>query len=314
MLLNFKKDMFERVLFSNVMTKNSNLFFSIEQWELTRRLKNSGLSKEQLCQAFDDIERIEKDLGAIYNIPVTSNNNVNNINSPSSTHSTSSASSSSSSSAMSSSNPLNRIESEKTIVSSNTHGNSNANTSGSNSDPSSIVNAYFASQIDPEVENRQIEEFRAKGEVLIHSEISFFVYKHDLKQSQISRMAGVNQAYVSKFLRGEFFDLSENGKSLIYKWYLRFSKSPLIYLQSHNIVLTSSSEKLLSTQNSSTATHISSYLPSNASSLNVSNNASDNTSGSRSSCVVAANLNAKRTRFSFKSEHLVVSLFISNKV
>jgi hypothetical protein len=32
--------------------------------------------------------------------------------------------------------------------------------------------------------------FNSKGEIAIHSEISFFVYKHDLKQSQISRMAG----------------------------------------------------------------------------------------------------------------------------
>lgn len=71
--------------------------------------------------------------------------------------------------------------------------------------------------------------FISKGEVVIHSEISFFVYKHDLKQSQIARMAGVNQAYVSKFLRGEFFDLSENGKTLIYKWYLRFLKNPNVY-------------------------------------------------------------------------------------
>ena len=30
----------------------------------------------------------------------------------------------------------------------------------------------------------------SKGEVAIHNEISFFVYKHDLKQSQIARMAG----------------------------------------------------------------------------------------------------------------------------
>ncbi len=40
---------------------------------------------------------------------------------------------------------------------------------------------------------------------------------------------GVNQAYVSKFLRGEFFEMSENGKALIYKWFLRFLKNPTIY-------------------------------------------------------------------------------------
>ena len=74
-----------------------------------------------------------------------------------------------------------------------------------------------------------IKCFIRKGEVAIHSEISFFVYKYDLKQSQISRMAGVNQAYVSKFLRGEFYDMSENGKNLIYKWYLRFLKNPDLF-------------------------------------------------------------------------------------
>ena len=90
----------------------------------------------------------------------------------------------------------------------------------------------------------------------IHNEIQTFVYKNDLKQSQIARMAGksqnieqfdrnklfkqvvqflnyhfegVNQAYVSKFLRGEFFDLSENGKTHIYKWYIKFIKNPSIY-------------------------------------------------------------------------------------
>lgn len=39
---------------------------------------------------------------------------------------------------------------------------------------------------------------------------------------------GVNQAYVSKFLRGDFSDLSENGKTLIYKWYLKFTKNPML--------------------------------------------------------------------------------------
>ena len=206
-----------------------------------------------------------------------------------------------------------------------------------------MVNAYFASQYDQEVESRQIEEFRAKGEVLIHSEISFFVYKHDLKQSQISRMAGVNQAYVSKFLRGEFFDLSENGKTLIYKWYLRFSKSPLIYLQAHNIVLTSSSDKLLLNTSNNSNLNSSSSLISNNNKNNKNNithlsvgSTGENTlflntaSTSNANAAVVSSLidsmcdvngvgggnggggtalNSKRTRFSFKSEHLVVRFF-----
>ncbi len=111
----------------------------------------------------------------------------------------------------------------------NAPGPATANSNGQSTAAVSIVNAHFASQIDSDQEAKQIEEFKSKGEVVIHGEISFFVYKHDLKQSQIARMAGVNQAYVSKFLRGEFFDLSENGKSLIYKWYLRYLKNAAIF-------------------------------------------------------------------------------------
>ena len=198
-------------------------------------------------------------------------------------------------------------------------------TTTSTSDAASLVNAFFANQLDAETENRQIEEFRAKGEVVIHSEISFFVYKHDLKQSQISRMAGVNQAYVSKFLRGEFFDLSENGKTLIYKWFLRFSKSPSVYLQAHNIVLTTSSDKLNSNANSQATTvgvsarslgNIAHSADSKNGILFDTNNslatgqayAASFANGNSVTSIFqdTAGPNAKRTRFSFKPEHLVV--------
>lgn len=36
--------------------------------------------------------------------------------------------------------------------------------------------------------------------------------------------SAVNQAYVSKFLRGDLFDLSENGRMAICRWYLRYKK------------------------------------------------------------------------------------------
>ena len=54
--------------------------FSIEQWEFIRRLRNSGLSKEQVCQAFDDLERIERELDSLFhNSQNTSNENLLNL-------------------------------------------------------------------------------------------------------------------------------------------------------------------------------------------------------------------------------------------
>ncbi|XP_041358370.1 homeobox-containing protein 1-like isoform X2 [Gigantopelta aegis] len=43
--------------------------FSIEQAELIRRLRNSGITKEQVVQAFESFERIDEDLGMLYTIP-----------------------------------------------------------------------------------------------------------------------------------------------------------------------------------------------------------------------------------------------------
>ena len=161
-----------------------------------------------------------------------------------------------------------------------------------------IVNNHFASMMDPEQELKQIEEFKLKGEVVIHGEISFFVYKHDLKQSQIARMAGVNQAYVSKFLRGEFFDLSENGKSLIYKWYLRFLKNPQIYQQAHN----------LSINPNLTASSAPSGVADKAGLASLPNHLKGEQNSGFNNVTNTSYDAPKRSRFSFKSEHLVVSI------
>lgn len=206
-----EKEIFERLFLSNVMSKNSSLMFSVEQWELTRRLRLSGLTKEQVCQAFDDLDKMEKDLSYLFanlnSMPLSSTtSNQNDI----------------------------LVKNFQLLIAKNIANITQQQQQQQQIDVQptaalNVINNHFSKLIDPDLENKEIEEFKSKGEVAIHSEISFFVYKHDLKQSQISRMAGVNQAYVSKFLRGEFFELSENGKSLIYKWYLRFLKNPTIY-------------------------------------------------------------------------------------
>ena len=248
--------MLEKLLFSNLMSKNSSLLFNIEQWELTRRLRNSGLSKEQLCQAFDDLDRMERELGNLYSLPTGANSSTSSTSTSPPLSSTSSSSQHTSNNHLAlnkAATAMNNVSFQHLIAANNAAtaaaggaGNckpangglkTSADSIGDQSSASgqsapnaaAIINAHFAQLVDFEAENREMEEFRMKGEVAIHSEISFFVYKYDLKQSQIARMAGVNQAYVSKFLRGEFFDLSENGKSLIYKWYLRFLHSPAIY-------------------------------------------------------------------------------------
>lgn len=47
-----------------------NTMFSIEQIELIRRLRNSGITKEQVIEAFESLDRIDGELGTLYNYPV----------------------------------------------------------------------------------------------------------------------------------------------------------------------------------------------------------------------------------------------------
>ena len=220
---NQKQQSLEKVLFSNLISKTTNLSFSIEQWELIRRLRNSGITKDLLLRAFDDLDRMEKDLGSLFNMPIggvlpTSPNFFKAIQN------------------------FQSIVSKNLLLNNNIQSNdfSDINNGGGDydknngdvvslSDAANMVNQHFANIIDPDLENSEVDELKRRGDLVVHNEISLFIYKHDLKQSQIARMAGINQAYVSKFLRAEFCDVSENGKTLLYKWYLRFQKNADIY-------------------------------------------------------------------------------------
>lgn len=52
---------------------NNETMFSIEQIELIRRLRNSGITKEQVVEAFDSLDRIDGELGTLYSTPVNRN-------------------------------------------------------------------------------------------------------------------------------------------------------------------------------------------------------------------------------------------------
>jgi len=283
-----EKELFERLLLSNLMSKNSSLLFTVEQWELVRRLKSSGITKEQICQAFDDLDKMENDLTKYTNMKLLNESNTINTN-------------------------LNSSSSSSSSIGFNLNNNNNEINSTATS--TQIVNAYFATMINSSDENKELEDFKKyinteinifflkyiiksnylftkrKGDAANQNEISCCVHKYDLKQSQISRMAGVNQAYVSKFLRGEFYEMSENAKILIFKWYLRFLKNPTIFLHAFNVALNPNTVNLEISQKYNNFT-----LPTN-SFLNVTNTSYDVT---------------KRATFRFKPEHLEVS-FISIK-
>jgi hypothetical protein len=50
---------------------SGKFLYTVEQLELIRRLRNSGLSKDQVLFAFDSFERLDQELGDVYSIPVS---------------------------------------------------------------------------------------------------------------------------------------------------------------------------------------------------------------------------------------------------
>lgn len=164
----------------------SSLLFSIEQWELIRRLRNSGISKEDIIQAFDELDRIERDLGSIYDLPMakpssgstTQNNSSGNkqnelfaknfqmllsqaatTNNNHHHHHQKLASSIVGVNKVSSndlSNTTSHLLGSSDSTTTGTSGSSAAMTQNANN----LVNAYFSNLIDSDAENKAIEEFR----------------------------------------------------------------------------------------------------------------------------------------------------------
>ena len=44
-----------------------SLQLSVEQWELLRRLRNSHLTKAQITRAYDELDRLDRELGNLFN-------------------------------------------------------------------------------------------------------------------------------------------------------------------------------------------------------------------------------------------------------
>ncbi|CAF5176792.1 unnamed protein product, partial [Rotaria magnacalcarata] len=52
---------------STTTTTITSLQLSVEQWELLRRLRNSHLSKAQIIRAYDELDRLDRELGNLFN-------------------------------------------------------------------------------------------------------------------------------------------------------------------------------------------------------------------------------------------------------
>jgi hypothetical protein len=55
---------------------STSLQLSVEQWELLRRLRNSRLSKQQILRAYDELDRLDRELGNLFNTAPSSSSTI----------------------------------------------------------------------------------------------------------------------------------------------------------------------------------------------------------------------------------------------
>ena len=51
-------------------SSGSTTYFTVEQLAMIKRLRQSGISKEEIVYMFDSYDRLDRELGPLYNIPV----------------------------------------------------------------------------------------------------------------------------------------------------------------------------------------------------------------------------------------------------
>ncbi|XP_013421018.1 homeobox-containing protein 1 [Lingula anatina] len=206
--------------------------FTIEQIELIRRLRNSGISKDQLVRAFDSMERLDRELGPAYSTPAQNNfSAISSLSSPRVNHSSPPVGMPPSSQNQSQNGSIPVMERSFSIQS-----------QGSQDGPLSLVNGGGdikdsinfkltpSSPIIDEIPDNSEEllELLSKSEPYIHEEIKQFISRHNIKQHAVATIAGLSQAYVSRFYRGETGEMSDRSKKAIYKSYLQLKKNPAL--------------------------------------------------------------------------------------
>ncbi|XP_074642988.1 homeobox-containing protein 1-like [Tubulanus polymorphus] len=225
--------------------------FTIEQIELLRRLRNSGITKEQIIQAFDSLSRLDRELGQTYNVPITTQNkpavplhqqnglpriSSNTSQTPRSAGTNNAAlplsqASLTSVSQMTVANLLPNIANAQIL---NGHSNSHQNNAVLSNRKRSYESVFDAGEyllpgnVPPEeqADENEVTEFSLQGEQSCFDIVKDFVVKHSIKQHQLAYMCGLSQSYVSRYLRGDYQDISDKSKRAIYKWYLAALKHP----------------------------------------------------------------------------------------
>jgi predicted XRE-type DNA-binding protein len=187
-------------------------YFTIEQIEMVRRLRNSGLTVGQFMDAYKEMDRLDREL------TFDKNELLND------------------STATSITQALNSM----VLPTPNSYGSASGYSAQSGiyfnyqNNQNSYVQPGQTHHLHPfsdDVSAQELLEFKKKGEPSMMMEIRNFVSKYNIRQQMIAEMTHISQGYISTFFHGE--KMSEKRKNIIYQWYLTYSKDPSRLVRDH---------------------------------------------------------------------------------
>ncbi|XP_038822070.1 homeobox-containing protein 1-like isoform X2 [Salvelinus namaycush] len=201
--------------------------YTIEQIDLLQRLRLSGMTKPQIIQALESLERLDPDHRPPYCNDTHTANPTNDTTPTTASAPAPSSSSSSSSSSLS-------LASATT----QTPGLDGASLSPSNSYEASPPPMYphgvgvqkslsydIMAEEDWDLEEK-VEEYMRRDSNLVKEEIKTFLNNRRISQAIVGQVTGISQSYISQWLLQQGLEMSDSKRRAFYRWYLLERNNP----------------------------------------------------------------------------------------
>ncbi|XP_076864715.1 homeobox-containing protein 1 isoform X1 [Brachyhypopomus gauderio] len=190
--------------------------YTIEQIDLLQRLRLSGLTKPQIIQALESLERLEPD----HRTPCCDNHSAPPT-APTSAATTAPSSSSSSSS-------LTSATTQTPVLDAALSPSNSYDASPPPLYPPSGVQRSFSYDLaeeDWDLEEK-VEEYMRRDSNLVKEEIKAFLNNRRISQAIVGQVTGISQSYISQWLLQQGLEMSDSKRRAFYRWYLLERNSP----------------------------------------------------------------------------------------
>ncbi|XP_070556738.1 homeobox-containing protein 1-like [Ptychodera flava] len=226
--------------------------YTMEQVYLLRRLRKSGMTKEEIIHALDTMERLDQEFdgrfGSVRSPPVGNHGNMPKH--PDNRNSVANQLNSTHGNMTSRSNSSVESQNQTLYIAVDTYANNpglpqdsspsyRANSEGMNGAReatwSTIGGTGNRDNSAPSAEDEEVTELIRKGTLAVKEEIKQFMADRKISQCYVSQKTGISQSYISLFLV-QGIEMKSHTQRLLYQWYVHEKKGipfkPAMYMGS----------------------------------------------------------------------------------